>query len=369
MAPKDCECCHYGHQQQLLLNGSSTAANDIVDDAHHGHGHGHQHDEKYEKRRMQKHRRQERLRNVILLFLLSLVAFFFTFNKVLGGRKHHRHHPPRFDDQKEQQQQQHHRGRGSGGQGRRHGQGNKKGDDHGADDNNKSKSILDNINPFAKSKALLKLETVMDELNQKIHNNENQGIRWVHMGLVPPIPTMHGRRMSDNPLLAKRKGGGGGGGKRDRSTASFFKVHRMTNGLMEWEVEANKIHKNTEPRHDFVDYTREGQDVHYEYPEKLMEPPARLGDYPKLMPLKELMEIWPQDELDHPPHTIQEELIHFDYTIPKEREAAAKFRDARLPFKVINVPEVVAAGQKWTDDYVSRFFDGGLAQGSCQESR
>eukprot|EP00536_Pseudo-nitzschia_multiseries_P010334 jgi/Psemu1/258919/estExt_Genewise1Plus.C_3110008 len=43
-------------------------------------------------------------------------------------------------------------------------------------------------------------------------------------------------------------------------------------------------------------------------------------------------------------------------------EAAVKFRNAKLPFKVINVPEVLAATHKWTDDYrINR------SNGKCNE--
>jgi hypothetical protein len=56
-------------------------------------------------------------------------------------------------------------------------------------------------------------------------------------------------------------------------------------------------------------------------------------------------------------------------------EAATKFRDAKLPFKLTNVPEVMAAGDKWTDEYVTKQFDNisgkrdfPSSKGSCQES-
>jgi hypothetical protein len=149
----------------------------------------------------------------------------------------------------------------------------------------------------------------------------------------------------------------------------FFKVDRRHQGIMSWEVE-DAARKKTGLRPNFIDYTKHS----FDYPEKLMEPPARLGEYPKLLPLKDIMNIWPQDELDNPPNTIKEELIHFDYTNPQDLKAAQKFRDAKLPFKLINVPEVVAAGAKWTDEYVAKNFDGGYdttgppADGLCEES-
>jgi hypothetical protein len=92
-----------------------------------------------------------------------------------------------------------------------------------------------------------------------------------------------------------------------------------------------------------------------------------------------LMKRWPQDELDEPPSPIVERLMHFDFTDPEQQAMALKYRKAELPFKVTNVPEVVAAGLKWTDDYIATNFDGeggGLfhkpkiprSKGNCQES-
>lgn len=119
-----------------------------------------------------------------------------------------------------------------------------------------------------------------------------------------------------------------------------------------------------------VDYTQHS----YQYPDKMYQLPT-LGEYPELTPLGDLMDAWPQDEIDHPPTPIKEALLHFDYNDPKDLEAAKLFRDANLPFKLVNVPEVLEAGEKWTDDYVASNFDGRpykhhypLASGTCQES-
>ena len=55
-------------------------------------------------------------------------------------------------------------------------------------------------------------------------------------------------------------------------------------------------------------------------------------------------------------------------------QAAIKFRDLELPFKVYNVPEVRAANAKWTDEYLASNFNGnnkdGVPQsiGACQQS-
>ena len=117
---------------------------------------------------------------------------------------------------------------------------------------------------------------------------------------------------------------------------------------MEWETE------EYDPSGPLagVDFTKHS----YEYPETLMEPPATLGDYPSLRPMKDIMADWPQDDIDAVPNPFPETLLHFDYTDPKEVEAARLFRDAKLPFKFTNVPEVVQAGIKWTDEYLSTEF-------------
>merc|ERR1719356_1169214 len=97
-----------------------------------------------------------------------------------------------------------------------------------------------------------------------------------------------------------------------------------------------------------VDYTSHK----YKYPEILYEPPDD-GSYPPLETLENVFKTWAQDDLDSPPETLEEALIHFDYEDPEQVEAAIKYRDLELPFKVYNVPEVIAAGTKWTDEYVA----------------
>jgi hypothetical protein len=52
-----------------------------------------------------------------------------------------------------------------------------------------------------------------------------------------------------------------------------------------------------------------------------------------------MMQDWPQDDIDNAPLPFKETLVHFDYTNPEDVEAAHKFRDAKLPFKFINVPK------------------------------
>jgi hypothetical protein len=80
------------------------------------------------------------------------------------------------------------------------------------------------------------------------------------------------------------------------------------------------------------------------------------------------MEAWPQDD-DYEGH-ITETLMHFNYSDPVKLEAARKFRDAELPFKLYDVPEVTAAGALWTDEYLTKEFDemGLYVAGSVQEA-
>lgn len=217
--------------------------------------------------------------------------------------------------------------------------------------------------PKTDERRMRKLEEDLHLLEERIQTNRNNGIRWVNPGLVPPL-----REGERKPMLEATR--------RDISRyereqhTKFFNVRRSSPVKMAWEVEDLAKAKQVGMRHGFVDYTKHS----YRYPEKLVEPPTILGEYPKLTPMKDLMEIWPQDDLDHPPATIEEDLIHFDYNKPHELEAARKFRDAKLPFKLVNVPEVVAAGGKWTDEYLTINFDGEIgsngprSKGSCQES-
>jgi hypothetical protein len=48
--------------------------------------------------------------------------------------------------------------------------------------------------------------------------------------------------------------------------------------------------------------------------------------------------------------------MHFNFSDPIEREAARKFRDAELPFKLYDIPEITKATAKWTDEYVNNHF-------------
>lgn len=74
--------------------------------------------------------------------------------------------------------------------------------------------------------------------------------------------------------------------------------------------------------------------------------------YPQYISLLELIEQWNPDHPDIPTN-FMETLQHFNYSDSNEREIAARYRDAEVPFKLYAVPEVNKVTDKWTVDYLS----------------
>jgi hypothetical protein len=181
------------------------------------------------------------------------------------------------------------------------------------------------------------LESWLQEIDQQIRENVVSGVHWVRPNLLPPIPG------DDTP---QEYGAVDKDGKGDRKR-EFVLVDRMKDprGPMAWKSEWKKLQTAgvDGPR---VDYRRRDK---YIYPEIILEPP-KIG-YPKLQRMKELMHNWPQDEDDT--GTITETLLRFNFSNPVEREAARKFRDVELPFKIHDIPEIDYVTKLWTDDYVS----------------
>ena len=238
------------------------------------------------------------------------------------------------------------------------------------DDKNKQKSLFQRaFDGFKQSPRWKELDRQLQEWDESIVANKLlEGIRWVRPDLLVGYD---GETMGEAGL----RGGGRqrrGRGNTDNSLKFFKAADRASENLV-WKQEVEKLGKGKleeGPKVNFVTHD-------YEYPEKLSEPPPQLGDYPPLETLGEIMNRWPQDDIDHPPTPFKEVLIHFDYTKEEDVRAAEKFRDAKLPFKMTNVPEVVAAGELWTDEYVSSMFDKHKrsgnnkiprASGACQES-
>jgi Cupin-like domain len=207
----------------------------------------------------------------------------------------------------------------------------------------------------------------LENVNSDIRNNINGGIRWIRPYLLPTA--------SDFPERINQKQQQ----RQHRLDLQFFRVDRENeeNHLkMKWEEEYEELEKQGKlAAGPLLDYTNKSK---YEYPPKFFSPPID-GSYPTLKSLKQIFAEFPQDtDYDVQKFPIQETLIHFDYSNQDERSAAALFREAELPFKLVNIPEIDVASTKWTDEYVGQRFENSdgdneptdvkLAKGSAQES-
>jgi len=147
----------------------------------------------------------------------------------------------------------------------------------------------------------------------------------------------------------------------------FFRISRTSKRSI-WEEEWEQYTKTaTRLIIDLkTDYTQSNL---YDYPDLRLDP-LTISDYPPLRSLKDIFQIWPQDEIDTPPVPIHEVLQHFNFTNHTELATAGIYRERKLPFKLINVPELIDANRKWTDTYLTAQFDSPHAtiQGKCQES-
>lgn len=295
-------------------------------------------DEKYHKRRKQKE--TQRLRQSLLLFIVAILFLIYTRASLWSVSESNGSDAYRTQ-QRGGSQDRRRRG-GAAGQRAKP---------------NEAKGFLES---WFRDDTIEVYEKQLEELDEIVVENKNMGIRWVRPELLPTLDSYMGK-----PLLnfnARERN------RWKRNTERFFHVKRLAKRTnMAWETHSKTIDTERGPLLDFTKHA-------YEYPEKQYELPP-LGKYPPLAPMRELMDAWPQDDIDHPPSPYREQLIHFDYTDPRDLEAARLFRDAKLPFKLTNVPEVAAAGLKWTDEYVTLNFDGGptrtpypRAEGTCQES-
>lgn len=203
--------------------------------------------------------------------------------------------------------------------------------------------------------------------------------QWADPRMLPPLP-----HKKDSPNLIDFTVGDAKARKEmvDRAKnrrSNPFKVYHKGKPPMEWETEADELLAG-DPVGPTVDYTK----IEYRYPDVIDSPP-RGGLYPDLERLGDIFKRWPQDELDSPPQPLVEKLQRFDFMNVDQREAALRFRDAELPFKLYNVPEIHDASHKWTDEYIASNFNsrqpGGtgpvrkgdrraaLAKGHCQQSK
>ncbi|GKY90817.1 hypothetical protein MPSEU_000054500 [Mayamaea pseudoterrestris] len=198
-------------------------------------------------------------------------------------------------------------------------------------------------------------------LDDEIVHNFRGGIRWTRPYLLPPLRKVVGQDDVTHQNQEQHKN--------SKAEAHFFKATNRMRTMFDWEHEWEELLKKQQrdksggaasslgPRVDYTD------SKHYMYPplpadEHVLPPDPAI--YPPLQPLSQVMETWPQDEdYDFEKHGyIHEQLWHFNFTNPVELKLAQVLRDHELPFKLYNVPELVEANVKWTDDYVSAGFGG-----------
>ena len=192
----------------------------------------------------------------------------------------------------------------------------------------------------------------LNQLDLEIRNNVNGGIRWIRPYLLPTLGHDDDQQARDI-----------GGRDSDHPHRDDFLYVDRQGVKMKWEHEREAMGKSSDPiPGPVVDYTDRGK---YTYPAMLRDvPPAE--QYPPLEPLGDLMSRWNHD--DDVSGTIHETLQHFNYSDLEQRAVAQKFRDADVPFKLYDIPEVDAATALWTDEYVNEGFKSAYARGHAQES-
>ncbi|KAI9907254.1 hypothetical protein PsorP6_016119 [Peronosclerospora sorghi] len=75
--------------------------------------------------------------------------------------------------------------------------------------------------------------------------------------------------------------------------------------------------------------------------------------YPQLFPSAALFTNWNPEHPVPRPVGIFDSICHFNVSNPKELRLAQVFREMEVPLVVYGVPELVAAGERWTDDYLT----------------
>lgn len=163
--------------------------------------------------------------------------------------------------------------------------------------------------------------------------------RWTRDSILPPVT---GRKEWVQKFVQKA-------GQKEHPQRGDFKVaYGGGKKHFKWERDAKTL-KDRPPHVDFTKHM-------YTYPEIMPEPP-RGGAYPPMKTLGKLLKKWPQNEFEKPPSPIVERLQHFDFTDLEQLDMAKRYRDLEFPFKLTNVPELIAANAKWTDDYLTFHFD------------
>ncbi|KAL7572749.1 hypothetical protein ACA910_009015 [Epithemia clementina (nom. ined.)] len=254
------------------------------------------------------------------------------------------------------------------------------------------------------------LKEWVSRLDQTIQSNQANGLRWIRPYLLPPLPSDSSNGSSSKKRKKKNKHNNkvkeqGVDDEKDDDKESdkddenvaesdkdddnseeeseattrelvatpdynheeepsvLFKAkrgHRLRTGWaweQEWKALLEKQNRTwTNILGPPIDYTEQRW---YEYPPLLSAPPEQ-GGYPEVTTLGQLLKHWPQTK-DIPfskTKKIREVLLHFNYSDTAERAMAIRFRDARLPFKAYNIPDIDYVTKLWTDDYVHQQFDG-----------
>ena len=239
------------------------------------------------------------------------------------------------------------------------------------DHNSKEEEDDDNDNHTKKRYKSKDIASLLTQMNQDIVHNRNGGVRWIAPYLMLPPTTagssrqLQSNNMNDDQEMTRGRHKRDAVNPRDVDVKSeYFKVKRQREPNMAWEGDYDRMApQQLKPPVDYTTHAYQYPPLQWEVPD--VSDPHDYAEYPPLRPLGEIMTDWPQD--DDYPHAaerpIPETLLHFNYTDPQQLEAARKFRDAELPFKLYNVPEVSAATLKWTDEYVTEQFDGGSGGG------
>jgi hypothetical protein len=218
------------------------------------------------------------------------------------------------------------------------------------------------------------LKALLQEVNSQVHDNVAAGVRWTPPYHLPPLSAelapSHQRYWQQSQLQPQPRSS-----LPDMATETpgehainieFFKVRRRHQTNMAWQDEWNSMQQSGPSlTMDYTDPTR------YSYPDPMVAPPAT-GGYPVLRSLRDILTDWPQNQDRSSAIVMKETLQHFNYSDPVDLESARRFRDAGLPFKVYDVPDLQDAARLWTDDYLSQQFDKSHKnknlQGVCQES-
>lgn len=88
-----------------------------------------------------------------------------------------------------------------------------------------------------------------------------------------------------------------------------------------------------------------------EWPAQVPEP--NLETYPAYISLLNVIQTWNPDDPEPPP-LFKETLQHFNYSNLEERKMAELYRNAELPFKLYDIPDIHTVTTRWTDAYLTQ---------------